>query len=136
MRIPNMLPFFFTALKVGATLAFIGAIVGEYFGGTSEVLGRVVLTSMSSGSYDLAWAAILIGAIARDRRVPGRLARRARGHPWHARVALSELTPASAIACAIVARSRKRAVHRPRERLDGGTSEEERPLRRNGRWRG
>ena len=58
-----MLPFLFTALKVGATLAFIGAIVGEYFGGTSDVLGRVVLTAMSSGSYDLAWAGILIGAI-------------------------------------------------------------------------
>ena len=58
-----MLPFLFTALKVGATLAFIGAIVGEYFGGTSDVLGRVVLTAMSSGSYDLAWAGILVGAV-------------------------------------------------------------------------
>jgi NitT/TauT family transport system permease protein len=64
VRIPNMLPFLFTALKVGATLAFIGALVGEYFGGTSEVLGRVVLTSMSSGRFDLAWAGILIGAAA------------------------------------------------------------------------
>jgi NitT/TauT family transport system permease protein len=64
VRIPNMLPFFFTALKVGVTLAFIGALVGEYFGGTSEVLGRVVLTSMSNGSFDLAWAGILIGAAA------------------------------------------------------------------------
>jgi NitT/TauT family transport system permease protein len=64
VRVPNMLPFFFTALKVGATLSFIGAVVGEYFGGTSEVLGRIVLTSMSSGAFDLAWAGILIGAIA------------------------------------------------------------------------
>jgi NitT/TauT family transport system permease protein len=64
VRIPNMLPFLFTALKVGATLAFIGALVGEYFGGTSEVLGRVVLTSMSSGRFDLAWAGILIGSVA------------------------------------------------------------------------
>ena len=63
VRIPNMLPFFFTALKVGTTLAFIGAIVGEYFGGTSEVLGRVILTSMSSGSFDVAWAGIIIGAL-------------------------------------------------------------------------
>ncbi len=62
VRLPNMLPFLFTALKVGATLAFIGALVGEYFGGTSEVLGRVVLQSMSSGKFDLAWAGILIGA--------------------------------------------------------------------------
>lgn len=64
VRIPNMLPFFFTALKVGTTLSFIGALVGEYFGGTSEVLGRVVLTSMSSGSFGLAWAGIVIGAMA------------------------------------------------------------------------
>jgi NitT/TauT family transport system permease protein len=58
VRLPNL----FTALKVGATLAFIGALVGEYFGGTSEVLGRIVLQSMSSGKFDLAWAGILIGA--------------------------------------------------------------------------
>ena len=63
VRIPNMLPFFFTALKVGTTLSFIGALVGEYFGGTSEVLGRVVLQSMSSGRFSLAWTGILIGAI-------------------------------------------------------------------------
>ena len=62
VRIPNMLPFLFTALKVGTTLAFIGAIVGEFFGGTSEVLGRVILTSMSSGRFDVAWAGIILGA--------------------------------------------------------------------------
>ncbi len=64
VRIPNMLPFFFTALKVSTTLAFIGAIVGEFYGGTSEVLGRVVLTSISGGSFDVAWAAILLGSLA------------------------------------------------------------------------
>lgn len=63
VRIPNMLPFLFTALKVSTTLAFIGALVGEYFGGSSEVLGRIVLTSMSSGSFSLAWAGIIIGAM-------------------------------------------------------------------------
>jgi NitT/TauT family transport system permease protein len=64
VRVPNMLPFFFTALKVGTTLAFIGAIVAEYFGGASEVLGRVVITSMFSGRYTVAWAGILLGAAA------------------------------------------------------------------------
>jgi NitT/TauT family transport system permease protein len=63
VRIPNALPFFFTALKVGTTLAFIGAIVGEYFGGTSDVLGRVILTSMSGGRFDVSWAGIIIGAL-------------------------------------------------------------------------
>lgn len=64
VRIPNMLPFLFTALKVGATLSFIGALVGEYFGGTSEVIGRIVIQSMSSGRYSLAWAGIIVGALA------------------------------------------------------------------------
>jgi NitT/TauT family transport system permease protein len=64
VRVPNMLPFFFTALKVGTTLAFIGAIVGEFFGGTSNVLGRIVLQRISGGQFDVAWAAIIIGAIA------------------------------------------------------------------------
>lgn len=63
VRLPNMLPFLFTALKVGTTLSFIGAIVGEYFGGTSEVLGRVILTSMSSGRFDVSWAGIVLGAL-------------------------------------------------------------------------
>jgi NitT/TauT family transport system permease protein len=63
VRVPNMLPFFFTALKVGTTLAFIGAIVGEFFGGTSDVIGRVVLTSISSGTFSLAWACIIVGAV-------------------------------------------------------------------------
>jgi NitT/TauT family transport system permease protein len=64
LRVPHMLPFFFTALKVGTTLAFIGAIVGEFFGGSSLVLGRVVIQSMSTGAFDVAWAAIILGAVA------------------------------------------------------------------------
>jgi NitT/TauT family transport system permease protein len=64
VRVPNMLPFFFTALKIGTTLAFIGAIVGEFFGGTERVLGRVVLQAISAGQFDVAWAAIILGATA------------------------------------------------------------------------
>jgi NitT/TauT family transport system permease protein len=64
VRVPHMLPFFFTALKVGTTLAFIGAIVAEFFGGSSNVLGRIVLQQISSGRFDVAWAAIIIGALA------------------------------------------------------------------------
>ena len=41
VRIPNTLPYFFTALKVATTLSLIGAIVGEYFGGSATVLGRI-----------------------------------------------------------------------------------------------
>jgi NitT/TauT family transport system permease protein len=64
LRIPNALPFFLTGLKVGTTLSLIGAIVGEYFGGSSSVLGRIVVQSASSLRFDVTWAAILLGATA------------------------------------------------------------------------
>jgi NitT/TauT family transport system permease protein len=63
VRIPNALPYFFTALKVAMTLSLIGAIVGEYFGGSSEVLGRVIVQSASALRFDVTWAAIVIGAV-------------------------------------------------------------------------
>lgn len=62
VRLPNALPYFFTALKIGATLSLIGAIVGEYFGGASNVLGRVVVQSASALRFDVTWAAIIMGA--------------------------------------------------------------------------
>jgi NitT/TauT family transport system permease protein len=62
VRLPNALPYFFTALKIGTTLSLIGAIVGEYFGGSSDVLGRVVVQSASALRFDVTWAAIILGA--------------------------------------------------------------------------
>ncbi|HVM23879.1 MAG TPA: ABC transporter permease [Candidatus Limnocylindrales bacterium] len=62
VRVPNALPFFLTALKVATTLSLIGAIVGEYFGGASGVIGRVVVQSASALRFDVTWAAILLGA--------------------------------------------------------------------------
>ena len=62
VRIPNALPYFFVALKVATTLSLIGAIVGEYFGGSSAVIGRVVVQSASALRFDVTWAAILLAA--------------------------------------------------------------------------
>jgi NitT/TauT family transport system permease protein len=62
VRIPNALPFFFTALKVATTLSLIGAIVGEYFGGSSLVIGRIIVQSASALRFDVTWAAILLAA--------------------------------------------------------------------------
>jgi NitT/TauT family transport system permease protein len=64
VRIPNALPFFFTALRLAATLSLIGAIVGEYFGGSSLVLGRIIVQSASALRFDVTWAAIVLGAAA------------------------------------------------------------------------
>jgi len=63
LRIPNMLPFFFTALKVATTLSLIGAIVAQYFGGASDVLGRVIVQSASALRFDVTWAAIVMASI-------------------------------------------------------------------------
>lgn len=63
VRVPNALPFFFTALKVATTLSLIGAIVGEYFGGSSLVIGRIIVQSASALRFDVTWAAILLAAV-------------------------------------------------------------------------
>ena len=62
VRIPNALPYFFTAMKIATTLSLIGAIVGEYFGGANSVLGRLIVNSASALKFDIPWAAILFGA--------------------------------------------------------------------------
>ncbi len=60
VRVPNALPFFLTGLKVATTLSLIGAVVGEYFGGLSATLGRVVVAAASELRFDITWAAILV----------------------------------------------------------------------------
>jgi NitT/TauT family transport system permease protein len=60
VRVPNALPFFLTGLKVATTLSLIGAVVGEYFGGLTATLGRVVVAAASGLRFDVTWAAILM----------------------------------------------------------------------------
>lgn len=62
VRIPSALPYFFTAVKVGATLSLIGAIVGEYFGGATVALGRIIVESASFLRFAQAWSAIIVAA--------------------------------------------------------------------------
>jgi NitT/TauT family transport system permease protein len=63
VRIPNALPYMFNAFKVCSTLALIGAIVGEYFGGPRESLGVYILQEAQLFRFDNAWAAIIIAAL-------------------------------------------------------------------------
>jgi NitT/TauT family transport system permease protein len=63
VRIPNSLPFVFTALKVASVLAMIGAVVGDYFGGSTEALGVQIISAVSLAQYETAWAAILVASI-------------------------------------------------------------------------
>lgn len=60
VRVPNSLPYVFTGFKVATTLAVIGAIVGEYFGGPLAALGIYIKSEAYQFRYNHAWAAILI----------------------------------------------------------------------------
>ena len=53
----------FTALKVASVLAMIGAVVGDYFGGSTRSLGVQVQSSVSLSQFETAWAAILVASI-------------------------------------------------------------------------
>ncbi len=90
LRLPNALPYFFTALKIGTTLSLIGAIVGEYFGGSSEVLGRVVVQSASALRFDVTWAAISLAAVTGIVMYLAIVAIERAVIPWHASVRSQE----------------------------------------------
>lgn len=63
VRIPNSLPFVFAALKVASVLAMIGAVVGDYFGGSIDALGVQIISAVSLSRYEGAWAAILVASL-------------------------------------------------------------------------
>jgi NitT/TauT family transport system permease protein len=63
VRIPNAMPFFFTSLKIASSLAVIGAIVAEYFGGRQDALGPLIVQNAGLTRYAEAWAAVLAGSI-------------------------------------------------------------------------
>ena len=84
MRIPNALPYFFTALKICTTLSLIGAVVAEYFGGSNDVLGRVIVQSSSRLRFDITWAAIAVAAGAGIALYMIALAAEHVVIPWHA----------------------------------------------------
>ncbi len=63
VRIPNAMPLFFTSLKLASSLAVIGAIVAEYFGGRQDALGPMITQAAGLTRYAEAWAAVLAGTL-------------------------------------------------------------------------
>ena len=59
VRIPASVPYVFTALRVSATLATIGAVIGEYFGAPKVSLGQYIVTYTSYLNFERSWAAII-----------------------------------------------------------------------------
>ena len=60
LRIPNALPYILTAFRIATTLAVIGAVIGEYFGGPRQALGIYITGEATLFRFANAWAAILM----------------------------------------------------------------------------
>ena len=58
IRIPNALPYILSALKITATAAVVGAIVGEFVA-SQNGLGYVIVTTQSSMNTGVAFAALI-----------------------------------------------------------------------------
>ena len=63
VRIPASLPYLFSSLKVASVLSMIGAIVGEYFGGSLTSLGIQIKSAAALFNFETAWAAILVACL-------------------------------------------------------------------------
>ena len=63
LRLPAAMPFLFSALKVNATLALIGAIVAEFFGSPTSGLGFRISTEATRMNMGLVWAAVAVAAV-------------------------------------------------------------------------
>lgn len=59
VRVPNAVPYLFTALKIAAPLSVIYAYVSEYFGGAQNGLGSRITSNIASSKNAVAWAYVL-----------------------------------------------------------------------------
>ncbi|MEE9389068.1 MAG: ABC transporter permease [Paracoccaceae bacterium] len=64
LRLPAAMPFIFNGLKIGTTLALIGAIVAEYFGSPIYGMGFRIQAEAGRLSMDMVWAEIAVAALA------------------------------------------------------------------------
>ena len=63
LRIPNALPYIFSALRVASALSLIGAVVSEFFGGPRATLGVYITQEASAFDFAKAWTAIMMASI-------------------------------------------------------------------------
>jgi NitT/TauT family transport system permease protein len=64
LRLPSALPFIFNGLKINSTLAFIGAIVAEFFGTPIVGMGFRINTEVGRMNIDMVWATIVVAGVA------------------------------------------------------------------------
>jgi len=60
LRIPNALPFVFSALRVATVLSMIGAVVADFFGVDRLTIGKYITQESASFRFANTWAAILL----------------------------------------------------------------------------
>ncbi len=60
LRLPNSLPYVFTALRVSVPASVIGALVTEYFAEDTVGVGRQIRENIVKGQYPTAWAYIAV----------------------------------------------------------------------------
>ena len=59
VRVPNAVPYLFTALKIAAPASVITAFVSEYFGGSQNGLGSRIISNIANSKNAAAWAYVL-----------------------------------------------------------------------------
>jgi NitT/TauT family transport system permease protein len=62
IRVPNALPYLFSALKIASSTAVIGAIVGEWIGSNSGI-GALILQATYAFDSPLLYATIVVGSV-------------------------------------------------------------------------
>ena len=62
VNMPNALQYLFSALRLGSTLAVIGAIVTEYFGGPTSALGVYIANKAALPRFPAAWAGVVVAS--------------------------------------------------------------------------
>lgn len=63
LRIPNALPYIFSALRVASALSVIGAVVAEFFGGPRATLGVFITQVAASFDFARAWTGIIMASL-------------------------------------------------------------------------
>lgn len=63
LRLPNSIPYVFTALRVSVPISIISAVVSEYFAEYITGVGREIRENIVLGQYPTAWAYIVVACL-------------------------------------------------------------------------
>ncbi len=63
LRLPNSIPYVFTALRVSVPVSIISAVVSEYFAEYIVGIGRAIRENIVLGQYPTAWAYIIVACL-------------------------------------------------------------------------